>query len=45
MQIYITILLGLTQSTAFAANVLQHRGGSRYLTAFKMEVFAIVTNG
>ena len=46
IHLYITILLGLSQPTAFAANLLQYRGGSRNPTTFKMELFAtIITKG
>ena len=45
MHLYLTIILGLNQSTAFATNLLQCRGGSKKLTAFKMEVFATIANG
>ena len=46
IHLYITILLGLSQPTAFAANLLQYRGGSRIPTTFKMELFAaIITKG
>ena len=38
MHVYITILLGLNRPTAFAANLLQCRGGLKKLTTFKMEV-------
>ena len=45
MLVYITILLGLNQPTAFAANLLQCRGGSRNPATFKMELFATIANG
>ena len=45
MHVYITILIGLNQPTAFAANLLQCRGGSRNPTTFKMELFATIANG
>ena len=38
MHLYMTILLGLKQLTAFAANLLQRRGGSRNPITFKMEL-------
>ena len=44
MRVYITILLGLNQPAAFAANLLQCRGGSRNLAAFKMDLFATIAN-
>ena len=44
IHLYITILLGLSQPTAFAANLLQYRGGSRNPTTFKMELFATIVN-
>ena len=40
--LYITILVGLNQPTAFAANLLQCRGGSRNPTSFKMKLFATI---
>ena len=45
MHVYITILLGLNRPTAFAANLLQCRGGSKKPTTFKMEVFATIAKG
>ena len=45
MHVYITILLGLNQPTAFASNLLQCRGGSTNPTTFKMELFATIANG
>ena len=37
--------LGSNQPTAFAANVLQCRGGSWNPTTFKMKLFATIANG
>ena len=45
MHLYITILVGLNQPTAFAANLLQCRGGSRDLTRLRIELFATIANG
>ena len=45
MHVYITILSGLNQPTAFAANLLQCIGGSRNPTTFNMELFATIANG
>ena len=43
--IYTTILSGLNQPTAFGADLLQCRGVSKNLTAFKMKLFATIANG
>ena len=45
MHVYITILLGLNQPAAFAANLLHCRDGFRNPTTFKMELFATVGSG
>ena len=45
MYVYITILLGLNRPTAFAANLLQCRGGSKKSTTFKIKVFATIAYG
>ena len=45
MHVYVTILLGLNQPAAFAANLLQCRGRFKNPTSFKMELFATVGNG
>ena len=45
MHVYITILSGLNQPTAFAANLLQYRVGSRNPITFKMKLFATIANG
>ena len=45
MHVYITILSGLNQSTAFGPNLLQtYYGVSRNLTTFKMKLFAKIAN-
>ena len=52
MHIYITILSGLNQPTAFEENLLQclnflqtYYGGFRNLLTFKMKLFATFANG